>query len=104
VVSDVLTAGLADIAVRVPKNASALALLSRFGPLTVTSANIHGEKTPEVIKRLQMVFGDKVLVYVDEGPLTGLPSTIIDLTGEQPVVVREGVISEQEIMDGFHHG
>jgi L-threonylcarbamoyladenylate synthase len=103
-VSNLLTAGLPNVAVRIPRNDTALTLLSAFGPLTVTSANIHGKKTPGVIKKLQMQFRDEIKVYLDGGPLRGLPSTIVDLTGEQPVVVREGVIPEQEIMDAFHHG
>jgi L-threonylcarbamoyladenylate synthase len=102
-VSDLITAGLPDVAVRIPANETALSLLSRFGPLTVTSANIHGEKTPGVIKGVQMLFRDEVKVYLDEGLLQGLPSTIVNLTGKQPVVVREGVIPEKDIMDAFHY-
>ena len=48
-VSSIITGGLDKIAVRIPKNDIALNLLSRFGPLTATSANIHGKKTPYVI-------------------------------------------------------
>ena len=100
-VPDVVTAGLDKVAVRIPDNEGALELLSRFGPLTVTSANIHGTKTPFFIEEIKMQLKDDVDVYLDYGKLDGSPSTIVDMTAEKPKIVREGVITKREILDAI---
>jgi L-threonylcarbamoyladenylate synthase len=100
-VSNVITSGLDKIAVRIPKNDIALDLLSAFGPLTVTSANIHGEKTPYVIKEIMMQFSTNISVYLDDGRLDAKPSTIVDLTSEKPTIVRKGSITKEEISDAI---
>lgn len=99
-VPGVVTGGLDKVAVRIPDNDVTLELLSQFGPLTVTSANIHGKKTPYLIKDVKMQFNvDDVAVYLDYGRLDGLPSTIVDMTSKEPRIVREGIITKREIMD-----
>ena len=100
-VSNVITSGLDKIAVRIPKNDIALDLLSAFGPLTVTSANIHGEKTPYVIKEIMMQFSTNISVYLDDGRLDAKPSTIVDLTSEKPTIVRKGSLTREEISDAI---
>jgi L-threonylcarbamoyladenylate synthase len=99
VVPDILTSGLKKIAVRIPDNDVALALLSRCGPLTATSANIHGRPTPSNVAGIRREFnpGD-ISVFLDYGELQGLPSTIIDLTLAEPVILREGIIAEKDIL------
>ena len=100
IISDVITGGLDKVAVRIPDNDVALKLLSVFGPLTVTSANIHGMETSGLIKDVKMQFNvDDVAVYLDYGKLDGMPSTIVDMTANKPRIVREGVITEKEILD-----
>ncbi len=104
-VSRVVTSGLDKIAVRIPDNEIALELLSSFGPLTCTSANIHGEKTPSVISEIAMHFKpEDVSCYIDDGRLEGKPSTIVDLTGKTPKILRRGVISKKDIMDAINDG
>ncbi len=98
VVSDILTAGNSCIAVRIPDNLVALRILSVFGPLTCTSANIHGMPTPSKIKDIQMQFKDKINIYIDAGELDDKPSTIVDLSGEKPEILREGSIPAQEVL------
>ena len=51
IVPDLITGGLKKVAIRIPDNEIALDILSRFGPITATSANIHGKKTPDNIDR-----------------------------------------------------
>jgi len=97
-ISNLITANQDTIAVRIPKNEIALNLLSEFGPLTATSANIHGKKTPYVINELIMQFHDNVSVYLDDGKLDEPASTIVDLTTKKPYLVRQGAISFEEIM------
>ena len=99
-VSDLVTGGLDRVAVRIPDNKIALDLLSKFGPITATSANIHGTKTPDIINDIRMQFkDDDVSVYLDIGRLTGQPSTIVDVTGKQIKILREGAITKRHILD-----
>jgi L-threonylcarbamoyladenylate synthase len=98
-VSDIVTGGLNNIAVRIPANDIALELLSTFGPLTVTSANIHGEKTPGFINDIRTKFkDDDISAYIDAGRLEGKPSTIVDLTSKKPRIIREGILPADQIL------
>jgi L-threonylcarbamoyladenylate synthase len=100
VVPDIVTSGLENIAVRIPKNKIALDLLKNFGPLTVTSANIHDKKTPFTINDIKMQFKDSnISIYLDDGKLDSQPSTIIDMTKKPIKILRAGAISEKDIMD-----
>ncbi len=100
VILDVVTGGLDNVAVRIPDNDVALELLSRYGPITVTSANVHGKEVPDIISDIKMQFNsDDVAVYLDYGKLTGLPSTIVDMTAGKPRIVRDGAITKEEIFD-----
>lgn len=97
VVSDILSAGSDCVAVRIPNNFIALKILYTFGPLTCTSANIHGMTTPNKIKEIKMLFKDKIHIYIDAGELKNKPSTIVDLTGEKVEILREGLIPAQKV-------
>ena len=100
IIPDVVTGGLDNVAVRIPDNDIALELLSQYGPLTVTSANIHGNVVAEIISKIKMQFNsDDVAVYLNYGKLNGLPSTIVDVTSSKPRIVREGTITKREILD-----
>lgn len=104
-IPDIVNSGLKNIAVRIPDNKIGLEILSSFGPLTCTSANISGQKTPSVISDISMQFKTgEVSVYIDDGKVDGKPSTIVDLTCEKPKVLRKGAISEKQIMDAIHDG
>lgn len=89
----------ATVGVRMPHHPLALAVLARSGPLAATSANLSGEPTPATCEGLAEVFGDSVAVYLcEEAPIAGRPSTVVDLAHGHPVVLREGAISETEIL------
>lgn len=104
-VSYLVTAGLETIAVRIPDNEIALRLLSVVGAITATSANIHGQKTPSTIDEIKAQFKcHDVAVYIDCGRLEGDASTIVDMTSDEPVVLRQGVISKEEIMEAVKNG
>jgi L-threonylcarbamoyladenylate synthase len=105
VISDLLTAGGKTIAIRIPADSLALKLLSAFGPLTATSANIHGYKAQHSIKNIQMQFKDvDIAYYLDDGERNGLPSTLVDATSDNIVVLREGQISHRELEEVLQHG
>lgn len=86
------------IGLRVPHDAMALAVLAGTGPLAVTSANRSGEAPLRDCDALAAAFGDLVDVYLcrDE-PLEGVASTVIDLSGDESVVIREGAIPREEL-------
>ncbi|GAA1761277.1 L-threonylcarbamoyladenylate synthase [Nostocoides vanveenii] len=86
------------VAVRMPDDPIALAVLAETGPMAVTSANLHGQPAATTILDAATQLGAAVAVYVDGGPrATQQPSTILDCTGPAPVVLREGAISEDDL-------
>ncbi|SEJ22341.1 translation factor SUA5 [Demequina mangrovi] len=88
------------VALRVPDHPAALALLSRTGPLAVTSANRTGEPAATTAADAESQLGESVAVYLDAGdsPL-GVASTIVDATGEHLRIVRQGGISRARIVE-----
>lgn len=104
-IPDIITGGLNKVAIRIPDNKVALELLSEFGPLTSTSANIHGKKTPYIIREISMQFKDEdISVYLNNGKIAGKPSTIVDATKKRIKLIREGAIPEKEILDAISYG
>ena len=102
---DVVTGRKDTIAIRIPSNTIALELLLKFGPLVVTSANRHGDTPISEIALIRTQFQPTdIAVYLDCGSLTGKPSTIVDCTTKEPVVLREGVITKEEIEDAIVDG
>lgn len=88
----------ASVALRMPAHDDLLALLEMTGPLAVTSANRTGERTPSTAKGVAEIFGDAVGIYLDGGAVKGeVASTIVDLSGAAPALVREGAIPATEI-------
>lgn len=87
------------VALRIPDNEIALALLKEVGPLAVSSANLTGEPAAENVEAAEGYFGDKVSVYLDGGQSpSAKPSTILDLTDPGFVkVVRVGKLSVAQI-------
>ncbi|HMK55343.1 MAG TPA: L-threonylcarbamoyladenylate synthase [Dissulfurispiraceae bacterium] len=83
------------IAVRIPGRSFALDLARSAGfPITATSANISGEPAAGNISMIETYFDHKLDLAVDGGEAIGsVPSTIVDVTGETAVVLREGAIS-----------
>lgn len=86
------------VAIRVPKHPVALMLARRFGPITATSANLHGKPASVEVWQAQEQFGDAVDMYVDAGPCPiGRESTIVDFTSAEPRVIREGALSAERL-------
>jgi L-threonylcarbamoyladenylate synthase len=82
------------VAIRMPLHPVALDLLRRVGPMAVSSANKHGLPAAAVVEEAQGQLGDEISVYLDGGPCAdSVPSTILDLTGSVPRMLRAGVIS-----------
>lgn len=86
------------VALRMPADEVALALLQEVGPLAMTSANVSGQPPATSAQEAMDQLGGAVTVYLDDGPRTGgLPSTILDCTGEEPVVLRAGALDGARI-------
>ena len=87
------------VAVRMPLDEVALALVREVGPLAVTSANKAGRPAATTAQDAYEQLGDDVPVYLDDGPRDRMaPSTIVDLTREAPHVMRAGELDEDEIL------
>ncbi|GGX84678.1 L-threonylcarbamoyladenylate synthase [Streptomyces anandii] len=86
------------VAVRMPLHPVAIELLTEVGPMAVSSANSTGHPAPETCDAAQEMLGDSVSVYLDGGPTPGnVPSSIVDVTGRVPVLLREGALSPEEL-------
>ncbi|MFI8960811.1 L-threonylcarbamoyladenylate synthase [Streptomyces sp. NPDC053493] len=86
------------VAIRMPLHPVAIELLTEVGPMAVSSANLTGHPAPEDCDAAQGMLGDAVSVYLDGGPTPGIvPSSIVDVTGKVPVLLREGALSAEEL-------
>ena len=95
---DALTGGRSTIGVRVPDHPAPRALAAALGPLPTTSANISGEPEAADAAAIERLFGDAVDLILDGGPAHGGPaSTVVDATGVEPRVLREGAIPARMI-------
>lgn len=103
-VPDIVTSGNDTIAVRVPDDPIALELLALYGPLTVTSANLHQTKTQAMIKDILKQLKTHIDVCLDDGRRESTASTIVDLSTGNAKIVREGSITEKELRDVISHG
>jgi len=100
----IVTSGFDTIAIRVPNHPVALQLLSAFGPLTVTSANLHQKKTRAIPKDILQQLKTSIPVCLTNGKKEGVASTIVDLSEKEPRMVREGSIRKDELLDVILHG
>jgi len=86
------------VAVRMPDHEVALELLSRTGPLAVSSANRTGMPAATDADEAERMLGPKVAVIIDSGPTAGsVPSTIVDVTGPAGRVLRLGAVSLERL-------
>lgn len=87
------------IAVRIPAHPIPIALIKGLGtPIVGTSANLSGKQSPLTADEVRSQLGDKVDFIIDGGRcIGGIESTVVDVTGETPVILREGAISREEI-------
>ena len=88
------------VAVRMPMQPVALDLLRETGPLAVTSANLTGSPPATTADDAEAQLGAAVSVYLDDGPCTAdVPSTIVDMTGAVPRLLRRWVIPVRRLRE-----
>lgn len=98
-VPDIVTAGGDTVAVRVPDHAAARALIRGAGaPLATTSANLSGAASPVTAAQVAAQLAGRIGLILDGGPCpAGVPSTILDLTGAAPTILRGGPLTLADI-------
>lgn len=100
-IADLATAGLTTLAVRVPAHPIAQRLLADAGvPIAAPSANRSGHVSPTTAAHVAADLADRVAIILDGGPTAvGLESTVVDVTGETPVILRLGGVSREAIAE-----
>ncbi len=100
---DIITAGGETVAVRIPAHPVPVALAEGIGsPIVGTSANLSGSPSALTAEDVRGQFGDRIDLVIDGGRCPGgIESTVVDATGEKPLVLREGAISQRELEKAY---
>ncbi|SRR5581483_9346072 len=93
-----VTASINSLAVRVPANSCTLSLLKQCKYLVGTSANLSGGKSSNSAQGVMRSGLDGFDILLDGGSVGGVESTIVDMTGAQPRILREGAIKSSEVL------
>ena len=99
-ISELASAGLTTQAVRVPKASRGLrALFASFpGGIVAPSANPSGQLSPTTAQHVESGLGDRIPLILDAGPCSaGLESTVVDLSGDVPKLLRHGAIAQKDV-------
>ena len=84
---------------RVPElRGAARRIVTRVGAVAATSANLHGGPDPRRLDEVPEEIREQA-VLVDGGELPGIPSTVVDLTGPEPTILREGAVPATEVLE-----
>ena len=89
----------ATVAVRIPDHPVARALLRAAGPMAVTSANLSGQPSPVNAEEVMRQLNGRIPLVLDGGVTPGgVPSTLVDCLGAEPVLLREGPLTKAQIL------
>lgn len=87
------------VGVRIPDHEVARALLRAAGPMAVTSANISGQASPSTARDVFAQLGGRIPLIIDGGKTPGgVPSTLVDCTGDEIQILRQGPITLEELL------
>ena len=87
------------VGVRVPDHRIALTLMAGIGPLAVTSANLSGEPNTRTAQETYGQLSGRIDLIIDGGETPGgTPSTVVDCTGDHPVILRDGPITMKDLL------
>ena len=90
------------VAVRIPNHPDALALLRAAGPMAVTSANISNQPSASTAQEVYAQLNGRIPLILDGGTTPGgVPSTLVDCTGNEPVILREGPITLTDLLSAL---
>ncbi|HEQ9959758.1 L-threonylcarbamoyladenylate synthase [Streptococcus pyogenes] len=93
-----INSGLSTVGFRLPSHPITAALIQKTGPLIGPSANLSGKASGRVFDHIMQDFDFQVFGYADDPFLTGKDSTILDLSGERVVILRQGAITKEELL------
>jgi L-threonylcarbamoyladenylate synthase len=93
-----LTGGTGKIGIRVPNHPLALKIIEIVGPITATSANLHGHANPRTVDDAFQQLGEDVSLYLDCGECKYKEaSTVVDVTDSSIKIIRKGAIPQKEL-------
>ena len=93
-----INSGLSTIGFRIPNHPKTLELVQQTGPLSGPSANISGRESGKIVADIKTQFNNEVTGLADDAALTGVDSTILDLSGETARILRQGAITKAELL------
>ena len=90
------------VGVRAPNHAVAQALLRAAGPLATSSANLSGEPSPRTVGDVLRSLGGRIALVIDAGTTPGgTPSTVVECTGEAPLLLRAGPVTMEAVLEAW---
>ena len=93
-----INSGMDTVGFRIPKHSVTLDLIRKYGPLIGPSANLSGKASGTDFQQIMMDFQEQVSGVEDDAALTGQDSTILDLSGEKALILRQGAITREDIL------
>ncbi len=93
-----INSGVETVGFRIPNHPVTLDLIRKYGPLIGPSANLSGKASGTSFQQIMMDFQEEVSGVKDDVALTGQDSTILDLSGEKALILRQGAITREDIL------
>ena len=93
-----INSGMETVGFRIPNHPVTLDLIRKYGPLIGPSANLSGKVSGTSFQQIMMDFQEEVSGVEDDAFLTGQDSTILDLSGEKALILRQGAITREDIL------
>ncbi len=93
-----INSGMETVGFRIPNHPVTLDLIRKYGPLIGPSANLSGKASGTSFQQIMMDFQEEVSGVDDDTALTGQDSTILDLSGEKALILRQGAITREDIL------
>ena len=93
-----INSGMETVGFRIPNHPVTLDLIRKYGPLIGPSANLSGKASGTDFQQIMMDFQEQVSGVEDDASLTGPDSTILDLSGEKALILRQGAITREDIL------
>ena len=94
-----INSGVETVGFRIPNHPVTLDLIRKYGPLIGPSANLSGKASGTSFQQIMMDFQEQVSGVEDDAALTGQDSTILDLSGEKALILRQGAITREDIIN-----
>lgn len=92
-----INSGLDTVGFRIPNHPTTLQVIEECGPLIGPSANLSGQASGQVFAQIQQAFAGPVFGLEDDAALTGVDSTILDLSGDKTRILRQGAITQADL-------